>query len=154
MILILQVISSIVVLFGFVIAIGVGYSTYHNRKRLPPTNPRTHLKPIRILTKDDATKLKSLAGNSEMKHTIMHEYSELKERLPLTPALQAGNLTEKEIIQKTAVTPQLMQAGHLLERLYERYERIRFGLREVKRDELESFVDDLQVVYGLLYEAR
>lgn len=147
MILILQIVSSIGVLLLLVIITGFG-CLFYQRYVGSQKNSTIDQAPIRKLM--DRKRRSLLLSELGATGTVIQNYGELKSII--SSGLEEDTLTEREIIERLGAVSRLTSARNLLERVYETYERAKFGTRGITGQEFESFADDLDGIIRILYK--
>ncbi len=95
----------------------------------------------------DKNKLRQLLNHIGATQTVMQSYSELKGALLSVASLEEKTQTQRELMHSLETSPYFKSAGDQLERIYKTYEQVRFGSKNIKTEEVESFVNDMDGIY-------
>ena len=146
MILILQLVTSGVLVLAVVIVAGLGYTTYRKYSK-SKTSSTIDSGPIRRLA--DKNRRNQALSELGAREAVIQEYTELKNIIS-NGHPDEETLTEREVIDRLTSNSRLLSARSMLENVYAIYERAKFGTREIGKEDFETFSENLDGVIKTL----
>ncbi len=149
---ILQAVTIAAILLGLTVVAGLVVA-FHSKRRQISENHLGHRAGARTLLAHNQG-IEAVVGmidNYGIPKVVLQSYWEVKDALvSLLHLEERKDQTEREIMRRIMATPSVEPARGKLERIYQTYERVRFGVESISTNDFQLFFADLRQIFDNL----
>lgn len=151
---ILQAVTIVATLLGLAVAVGLGFAFYSSKRMASEKDSEDRARERTAIGVEG--KIIAVVGLIEaygIPKAVLQSYFEAKDALVSLLGLEDfKNQTELEIMRRIVTTDRTKLSSNEFERIYEIYERVRFGGQNISTNDVQSFLVDLREIYSNLSE--